>query len=68
MLTFITDVLISALSGILASIFKNTALAAVFKKASPEQEAVNIEEKMADAAVNTPDKAQTVKDLENGSI
>ena len=68
MLTFITDVLISALSGILSSIFKNTVLATVFKKPSPAQEAVNVEEKMAEAAVNTPDNAQTIKDLENGTI
>ena len=68
MLTFITDVLISALSGILASIFKNTALAAVFKKVSPEQEAVNTEEKMAEVAANTPDEEQVIKDLDSGKI
>ena len=68
MLTFITDVLISAISGILSSIFKNTVLATVFKKTSPEQEAVNTEEKMAEVAANTPDEAQVIKDLNNGQI
>lgn len=68
MLAFITDVLVSALSGILSSLFKNTALAAVFKKTSPEQQAVNVEEKMAVAAANIPDRAKAIKDLDNGSI
>lgn len=68
MLAFITDVLVSALSGILSSLFKNTVLATVFKKASPEQQAVNVEEKMAAAAANTPDRAKAIKDLDNGSV
>lgn len=68
MLAFITDVLISALSGILSSLFKNTVLDTVFKKASPEQEAVNTEEKMAEVAANTPDEAQVIKDLDSGKI
>ena len=68
MLAFISAVFVSAISGILSSIFKNTALAAVFKKTSPEQKAVNTEEEMAQTAVDTPDKSQAIKDLEDGAI
>jgi hypothetical protein len=32
------------------------------------QQAVNVEEKMADAEVNSPDKERVIKELDNGTI
>ncbi len=60
--------LIGLIGDIGAWLAEKLFLGRFFAKPSPAQQAVNIETKMAQDVADAPDRAQTVKELDNGTF
>jgi hypothetical protein len=60
--------LIGILGDVGAWLVEHLLLGRFFKPASPAQQAVDTETKMAQDVADAPDRAQTVKELDNGTF
>jgi len=59
---------VSAAGGCLAYLFKDTILAAIFRKPDPTQQAIDKQRQMDQNLINPPSEDQTSKDLKDGSF
>ena len=68
MLSILTLIAISAAGGCIAYLFRDTVLAAIFRRPSPVQQVVNTQQKMDQDMIDVPDQQKAIKELDDGQV